>query len=741
MPATKLLHDLAADVRRTFVVNRRVLSFAEYFELFSAAPQTHARNAAQYLLDAVEYFGTEEVLDPAGKRTRYRLFDTPFEQGRDRLVGQEACQAEIHRIIKNFVREGRVNRLILLHGPNGSAKSRIVDCLARALSHYSRQDEGALYRFNWIFPSARIAKKPLGFGEDDRPHGPLLSYAYLEDKEIDVQLTSPLRDHPLLLLPRDQRARILRERVAALGLEGPFEPADALLYGGLSPKSRDVFEALLRSYQGDYERVLQHVQVERFFISRRYRQGIVTVEPQMHVDATVRQITMDRTLENLPSSLRNVTLFEPGGDLVDANRGLIEYNDLLKRPVEAFKYLLATCEKSNVALPNCILYLDLVFIGSSNEKHLSAFKTMPDFPSFKGRIELVRVPYLRSYKAEQQIYTDHVRDTVKHKHVAPHTTDMTALWAVLTRMKPVPPDAVPPPDREVVAKLTPLEKAQLYALGQEPRWMPADRRGRLRALIPDLIAAGQDDPDYEGSLGASPREMKFILLNAAQDPAFPCLSPLAVLAELERLVRDPSVYDFLQTDPAGPFFDHRAFVAQVQDVYLDLIDREFRDAMGLVGEAEYALLFQRYVSTLGHLLQGEKQLNPLTGKHEPPDQRFLAEMERKFQVAPGSEQAFRERVIRDIAAQRIDHPGEPVVYPDLFPKLFDTLRESYYEGQRETVDARRLNVLRTLRGESGALQPSDREDARRSLQTLRERFGFCDACAREAAEALHRRRP
>jgi hypothetical protein len=45
---------------------------------------------------------------------------------RGALIGQEHVQEEIYRALSNFVREGRPNRLVLLHGPNGSAKSTIV---------------------------------------------------------------------------------------------------------------------------------------------------------------------------------------------------------------------------------------------------------------------------------------------------------------------------------------------------------------------------------------------------------------------------------------------------------------------------------------------------------------------------------------------------------------------------------------------------------------------------------------
>jgi len=41
----------------------------------------------------------------------------------------------------------------LLHGPKGSAKSTVAACIMAALEHYSTLDEGALYRFHWVFPT------------------------------------------------------------------------------------------------------------------------------------------------------------------------------------------------------------------------------------------------------------------------------------------------------------------------------------------------------------------------------------------------------------------------------------------------------------------------------------------------------------------------------------------------------------------------------------------------------------
>ena len=42
---------------------------------------------------------------------------------------------------------GTEKRILLLHGPVGSAKSTIARLLKKGLEHYSRTDAGALYTF------------------------------------------------------------------------------------------------------------------------------------------------------------------------------------------------------------------------------------------------------------------------------------------------------------------------------------------------------------------------------------------------------------------------------------------------------------------------------------------------------------------------------------------------------------------------------------------------------------------
>ncbi len=739
------LASTAGELRESFARNRRVMSFGEYFSLFGGDTHRQVRSAAQYVRDVFDHFGTETVRTPRGAMTRWRLFDCPWDAGKDALAGQEEVQAAVYRLVSNFAREGRTNRLILLHGPNGSAKSTFVASLQRAMEHYSTLDEGALYRFNWIFPSQKLGKGGIGFGGGGAGYegagGAPETYAYLDDELIESKIADEMRDHPLLLIPRAKRRELIEKRLAA-DIKGGFRPADYLLRGDLSHRNRQIFEALLSSYHGDLAKVLRHVQVERFFVSRRYRQAAATVEPQLAVDARSRQLTMDRSLASLPPALQSLTLYEVQGELVDGNRGVIDFADLLKRPLESYKYLLSTVEQGRVSLDVASLELDTIFIGSSNEGYLAAFKEIPEFQSFKGRMELVRVPYLLDYKVEQRIYQAQIQaaHAESGKHVAPHVAWVTALWAVLTRMKKPLGEKYGKSLTDVVGRLGPLEKALLYADAATPEGLNPDQARELVAGIERVARESDSYPNYEGRTGASPREMKLTIMNAAQSPKYACLSPFAVFDELEELVRGVSVYEFLKQEPLpGGFHENKKFIFQVRDKLIDRIDDEVRTSMGLVEERRYIEQFERYVTHVSYWVKREKVPNPITHRDDDPDDEMMSEIERILDVANRREE-FRREVIARIGAWSIDHPRQRPDYESIFPKPIAALRESFFEERKKQVRKINEDLLVLLTDGPAKMQPEAATAAQTTLDAMKSRFGYCDNCAKDAVLALIRKR-
>jgi serine protein kinase len=665
---------------------------------------------------------------------------TPVAEGalpRGALVGQEHVQEDIYRALSNFVREGRPNRLVLLHGPNGSAKSTIAQCMMASLEHYSTLDEGALYRFHWVFPSQKTVRGSLGFGHDKASGKGVDSYAHLPDEEIDAKLMVEVRDHPLFLIPTADREQLLLAAYRRVAAAEP--PNEWILRGQLSHKSQQVFEALLSSYDGSYADVLKHVQVERYFITRRYRTGAVTIGPQLSVDAGERQITMDRSLQSLPASLQAVTLYEAKGELIDAAGGLLEFSDLLKRPLDAFKYLQLSVETGEVALAAQNVQLNCVMTGSANELHLDAFREHAEFASFRGRLDLVRVPYLRSYEQERLIYDTHVAPHVR-RHVAPHATEIAAVFAVLTRMRKPNPDRYTRAVGAIISTLSAVEKADLYSLGKSPERLDADSQKLLHAAIKEVWTESDAYPIYEGRIGASPREMRVALLDAAQSPTFRCLNPQAVLDEIAALCERRNEFEWLQQDSiGGGYHEVKLFHDLLFTRLLQASEYELYVASGLVNDEQYVELFDRYVQHVNVWVKKERLYNRVMQRHEEPDEKMMAEVERLIDVKVDA-QEWRRQLISSIAAWAIDHPGQKVQSTAVFPQHLRRMREAIFGDRRKEVATIARDIVILVREEGAGLDPERRREAEATIERLVARFAYCRNCAGDVASLLVRKR-
>lgn len=742
MSGASYLSDITESVCSRFKAARSILSFDEFIEQVRDKPRVFCRSSAQYLHDAMRHFGTYKVKTPYGTETRYRMFDHESEEHERWVVGQEQAQQAIFRMLGNFVEEGRNTRLLLLHGPNGSGKSSLVQTLIRGLEEYSRTDEGALYQFNWIFPAEKLKRSGIGFSSEapKADSSELHSYAHLEGDQIEARIPNFLKDSPLLLLPHPERKALFQSLYESGALPTAFKVSDALMQGDLEPRSRMIFDALLAHHGGDFAEVLRHIQVERFYISQRYRKGGVTVEPQMHVDASVRQVSADRSLASLPKPLNNLNLFEAFGAVVDANRGILEFSDLLKRPFEAFKYLLGTSETGRVNVEPVILFLDLLFIGNANELNLDRFKEVSEFSSFKSRIELIKVPYILRFSLEQQIYDHQLAQRAVGKPIVPHLTYLASLWAVMTRFKRPNPERLPDSIASLVTELTPLEKAHLYNDGTIPKRFSVEQAKYLRQSLRELFFESVNDTHYEGRIGASPREIRSVLLNAAQNEEYPCVSPLALFDEFEKLVQQKSVYEFLQLEPRDGYYDPEGFIDVIREEHLRLIDKDFHTAAGLVQADQHSQQLKRYIRHVKAYIQKEKVFNPITQAHEDPDKKLMGRIEDVLLSEDDDTDSFRQGLISKIAVFSLDHPGEEVDVVSLFKDYIEILEKDFFKRQQKRLSRIAQHCLVLLHDDKNSLSDADKEEAQQAIDYMQETLGYPRESLQETIALLLRKR-
>jgi predicted Ser/Thr protein kinase len=745
----EILGYIDQSVKKEFDANRRILGFDEYLVLLAENPERHARGSAQYMVDMMDHFGTaplpqNESSNATGHQLRrFKLFDFPVDGIAARVVGQEQVQNQIYRAVRAFARQGLNNKLVLLHGPNGSAKSSMIHAIMGGFERYSKTAEGSLYTFNWVFPIERYTRAGMGINTYSPQKESVTTYSRLPDEEITARIPCDMKDHPLLIIPQEQRLSFLEKLVGSERAQELWSRLPTYLTrGDLCHRCRQIYDALLNTNGGDFKKILMYIQVERLYFGRRYRRGLVTIEPQLHVDAQYHQLTYNKSLGSLPASLQSLNLFTLTGDIVDGNRGIIEYSDLLKRPVDSFKYLLSACETGSINVGNSIAYLDAVMLGSTNEVQLDAFKEFPDFTSFKARIELIRVPYLLSLNQEQEIYASQLNQIAGEKHVAPHVAWTIGLWTVLTRLKKPNSINYPPNVSALISNLSPLEKARLYDTGEMPSSLTPEDRKVMRAAFKRLREEYINIPYYEGRMGASAREMKSVLFDAAQNPEYSCLSPLAVLREMEEFVKRVTEYDFLKQDIKDGFHDSTEFINVVRNEYVAKVDREVRDSIGLYDSAQWEDFLRKYVQQISLVLKKEKIKNPITGKMEDPDFTLISEFE-KIVEAPADatdRESFRQNIISQVGVWSLNHPNKQVIYAKVFPDFWKKLEKHYFESQKSLLAKMSDALLMYNTDEDASSSDEGGKLARQTVDNMKSKLGYCEHCAKEVITFLMKQR-
>ena len=162
-------------------------TFDDYLKLVKENPRV-TRNAFQRMYDMVLQEGTEEYIDCKKKIIRYKFFDDAENNNQDAVFGLDISLMKLVNVLRSAaLGYGTEKRVILLHGPVGSAKSTICRRLKKGIEAYSRTPQGALYTFEWV-DSDGVLDGLLG-------------------KDTKVY-TSPMHEEPLLLFPTELRSQV-----------------------------------------------------------------------------------------------------------------------------------------------------------------------------------------------------------------------------------------------------------------------------------------------------------------------------------------------------------------------------------------------------------------------------------------------------------------------------------------------------------------------------------------------------
>ena len=156
-----------------------------------------------------------------------------------------------------------------------------------------------------------------------------------------------------------------------------------------------------------------------------------------------------------------------------------------------------------------------MIIEHTNEPEYKKLQSNELMEAFRDRTIKIDIPYNTKLDDEIAIYEkDFNKERIRGIHIAPHTIEMAAMWAALTRLE----EAKKP-------GLTLMQKLKLY----NGRTIPNFTEDSVREL--------RNESPREGMQGISPRYIQDKLSNAlvsGQAIQEKCINPFMVMNELEQ---------------------------------------------------------------------------------------------------------------------------------------------------------------------------------------------------------------
>jgi serine protein kinase len=632
-------------------------SFEDYLEIVQNDPKV-TRTAFQRIYDMIVSYGREDYTANREELVHYSFFDDPFENGRDAVFGLDRPLMDLVRMFESAARHyGTERRVLLLHGPVGTAKSTIVRLLKKGLEAYSRTDDGRLYSFTWI----------------------------LEGEE---RMDCPMHEEPLHLIPVELRTAVLDE--LQLSIDGrPIE-----IENDLCPACRFIFNDLLSKNNGNWLEVLNHVKVKRLLLSEKDRVGIGTFQPRDEKNQDSTELTGDINYRKIAEygSDSDPRAFNFDGELNIANRGLVEFIEILKLDV-AFLYDLLTASQEHKIKPKKFAHTDIdeVILGHTNEAEYRRLLNNEYMEALRDRTIKIDIPYVTRFSDEVKIYQrDFNERRVTGKHIAPHTLEIAALWAVLTRLEE--------PKR---AGLTLLQKLKLY-----------DGRA-LPGFTEDSVIELQAEAKQEGMVGISARYIQDKLSNVlVSNQGADCINPFMLIRELETGLKHHSL--ITSEDQRKRY---RELLSVVRSEYDEIVKHEVQRAI-TADEAAIKRLSGNYIDNIKAYTQKQKVRNPYTGQDEAPDERMMRSIEEKIEIPESRKDDFRREIMNYIGALSLD--GKSFSW-DSNERLRRALEMKLFEDQKDSIKLTSL-VSNVIDGET-----QEKIDVVKSRMV--KNMGYCDVCA------------
>jgi serine protein kinase len=554
---------------------------------------------------------------------------------KDEIYGLEDTLQQLVEYFHSAAKRLEVRKRILLFmGPVGGGKSTIVAMLKRGLERYTRADDSAIYAIKGC----------------------------------------PMHEEPLHLIPETLRPEIERE-------------FGVYIEGDLCPVCR-------QRLRDDYGGVAENMPVVRIAFSEKNRAGIGTFSPSDPKSQDITELTGSIDLARIGEVgvESDPRAYRFDGELNIANRGLMEFIEMLKCDEKFLYGLLTLSQEQNIKTGRfSMIYADECIVSHTNEAEYAAFVGNRRSEALQDRIILIKVPYNLRVADEVRIYEKLIKQSnLKDVHVAPHTLRVASIFAVLSRL-----------EEPKKAGMSLMKKLRLYDGEEVEDFTQKD----VRELKEQAVREGMD--------GISPRYVINRLSNALVKDGTTCINPIDALRALR---------DGLEQHTGFKREDRERclnFIAEARREYDEMAKNEVQRAFVYSFEDSARTLFNNYLDNVEAYCNKQKIKDPITEEEIEPDEKLMRSVEEQIGVSEVAKKTFREEILIRISA--LARRGQSFDYRS-------------HERLREAIEKKLFADLRDVVKITTSAKSPDEEQLRRIndvVDRLIKEQGYCVVCANE----------
>ncbi|KMM36384.1 PrkA family serine protein kinase [Guptibacillus hwajinpoensis] len=486
-------------------------------------------------------------------------------------------------------------RILLLMGPVSGGKSTLVTVLKRGLEKYSHEDSGAVYAIKGC----------------------------------------PMHEDPLHLIPHHLREEFHDEY--GIRIEGSLSPLNVM--------------RLEQEYGGRIEDVM----VERIFFNEDKRTGIGTFSPSDPKSQDIADLTGSIDFSTIAEfgSESDPRAYRFDGELNKANRGMMEFQEMLKCDEKFLWHLLSLTQEGNFKAGRfALISADELVVAHTNEAEYRSFISNKKNEALHSRIIVMPVPYNLKVSQEERIYEKMIRESdVADVHIAPHALRVAAIFSILTRLKDTNRQGV-----DLVKKMRLYDGEIVEGFNQV-----------------DVDELHKEHSD-EGMSGIDPRYVINRISSTIIRKEVPSINALDVLRSLK---------DGLDQHASISKEDkerYMNFISIARKEYDEIAKKEVQKAFVYSYEESAKTLMDNYLDNVEAYCNKNKLRDPLTGEEMSPDDKLMRSIEEQIGISENAKKAFREEILIRISAyarkgKKFDYNSHERLREAIQKKLFADLKD------------------------------------------------------------------